>query len=137
MLATLKSLPLAYNRDLAEDKNAAFDAVDTLALVLPAMGGMVRTMRVNVDELRRQAPMASRSRPKSPTGSRASGVPFSEAHEITGALVRRCEDQGIGLADVSDADLAAIDPRLDAGLRRQPHARSRGRRAQRLWRHGA
>ena len=55
MLTLLKALPFSYNRDLSEDKRAAFDAVDSLAVVLPAMTGMVRTMRVNVDRLRRQS----------------------------------------------------------------------------------
>src|SRR3954471_1639439 len=119
MLAALKGLPFAYNRDLIEDKKAAFEAVDTLALVLPAMSGMVQTMRVNVDVLARQASEGFTLATEVADWLARKGVPFSEAHEITGALVRRCEDQGIGLADASDADLAAIDPRLDGGLR--PH----------------
>jgi argininosuccinate lyase len=118
MLAALKGLPFAYNRDLIEDKKAAFEAVDTLALVLPAMSGMVQTMRVNVDVLARQASEGFTLATEVADWLARKGVPFSEAHEITGALVRRCEDKGIGLADASDADLAAIDPRLDGGLRR-------------------
>jgi argininosuccinate lyase len=118
MLAALKGLPFAYNRDLIEDKKAAFEAVDTLALVLPATSGMVQTMCVNVDVLARQASEGFTLATEVADWLARKGVPFSEAHEITGALVRRCEDRGIGLADASDADLAAIDPRLDGGLRR-------------------
>src|SRR5215207_7006355 len=118
MLAALKGLPFAYNRDLIEDKKAAFEAVDTLALVLPAVSGMVRPMCVNVDVLARQASEGFTLATEVADWLARKGVPFSEAHEITGALVRRCEDKDIGLADASDADLAAIDPRLDGGLRR-------------------
>ncbi|WP_179405646.1 argininosuccinate lyase [Burkholderia guangdongensis] len=116
LLATLKSLPLAYNRDLAEDKIAAFDCVDTLALVLPAMTGMIRTMRVNVDEMRRQAPLGFTLATEVADWLALRGVPFSEAHEITGALVRACEANGIELADVSPAMLAGVDPRLEPAV---------------------
>jgi argininosuccinate lyase len=116
LLATLKSLPLAYNRDLAEDKIAAFDSIDTLELVLPAMAGMIRTMRVNVDEMRRQAPLGFTLATEVADWLARRAVPFSEAHEITGALVQACEEQGIELADVSVATLAKVDARLEAAV---------------------
>ena len=97
-MTLLKALPFSYNRDLSEDKRAAFDAVDSLAVVLPAMTGMVRTLQVDVDVLRGRRPTASRWRPKSPTGWRGAACRSPQAHEITGALVRRCEDRGIELA---------------------------------------
>ncbi|WP_206997878.1 argininosuccinate lyase [Trinickia mobilis] len=112
LLATLKSLPLAYNRDLAEDKVAAFDCIDTLQLVLPAMAGMIRTMRANVDEMRRQAPLGFTLATEVADWLALAGVPFSEAHEITGALVRACEAQGVELGDVSAGMLAEVDARL-------------------------
>ncbi|NTX28886.1 argininosuccinate lyase [Burkholderia pyrrocinia] len=117
LLATLKSLPLAYNRDLAEDKIAAFDSIDTLELVLPAMAGMIRTMRVNVDEMRRQAPLGFTLATEVADWLALTGVPFSEAHEITGALVRACERDGIELADASAEQLQAVDPRLAPAVR--------------------
>ncbi|MFP3584729.1 argininosuccinate lyase [Paraburkholderia sp. SIMBA_055] len=116
LLATLKSLPLAYNRDLAEDKIAAFDSIDTLELVLPAMAGMIRTMHVNVDEMRRQAPLGFTLATEVADWLALRGVPFSEAHEITGALVRVCEEQGIELGEVSVATLAQVDARLEASV---------------------
>jgi argininosuccinate lyase len=116
LLATLKSLPLAYNRDLAEDKIAAFDSIDTLELVLPAMAGMIRTMRVNVEEMRRQAPLGFTLATEVADWLALRGVPFSEAHEITGALVQACEEQGIELAEVSVATLAKVDARLEPGV---------------------
>lgn len=112
MLSALKSLPLAYNRDLAEDKSAAFDSVDTLSLVLPAMAGMIRTMRVDVEQLRRHAPLGFTLATEVADWLALSGVPFSEAHEITGALVKFCEAQGIELGALSPAMLAEVDARL-------------------------
>ncbi|RKT99981.1 argininosuccinate lyase [Burkholderia sp. Nafp2/4-1b] len=117
LLATLKSLPLAYNRDLAEDKIAAFDSIDTLELVLPAMAGMIRTMRVNADEMRRQAPLGFTLATEVADWLALSGVPFSEAHEITGALVQVCERDGIELADASAEQLQAVDRRLAPAVR--------------------
>ncbi|KAB7572207.1 argininosuccinate lyase [Verminephrobacter eiseniae] len=112
MLSALKSLPLAYNRDLAEDKSAAFDSIDTLSLVLPALAAMIRTMRIDVERLRRQAPLGFTLATEVADWLALSGVPFSEAHEITGALVQACEAQGIELSAVSQALLAQVDARL-------------------------
>jgi argininosuccinate lyase len=116
LMAALKSLPMAYNRDMAEDKAAAFDSVDTLALVLPAMAGMVRTMRVNVDEMRRQAPLGFALATEVADWLAMRGVPFSEAHEITGRLVKACEAKGIELGELSVQLLADVDPRLGADV---------------------
>jgi argininosuccinate lyase len=112
MLVALKGLPFAYNRDLAEDKHAAFDTIDALTLVVPAMAGLIRTMRVNVDIMRQQSVEGFTLATEVADWLAKSGVPFSEAHEITGALVRYCEDRSIGLEDLSDADLAEVDARL-------------------------
>jgi len=112
LLSTLKSLPLAYNRDLAEDKSAAIDGLDTLDLALPAMAGMIRTMRVDVAELRRQAPLGFTLATEVADWLALGGVPFSTAHEITGALVRLCEEKSIELSALTPEMLAAVDDRL-------------------------
>jgi argininosuccinate lyase len=117
MLSALKGLPFAYNRDLAEDKRAAFEAVDTLEAVLPAMAGMIATMRVDVARLRAQSTEGFTLATEVADWLSRRGVPFAEAHEITGALVRLCEDRGIGLEGLDDADLAAVDARLLPALR--------------------
>ena len=117
IMTLVKALPFSYNRDLSEDKRAAFDAVDSLAVVLPAMTGMVRTFRVNVDVLQRQASAGFTLATEVADWLARRGVPFAEAHEITGALVRRCEDRGIELSQLTDDDLAAVDPRLTPGIR--------------------
>lgn len=114
MLSVLKSLPLAYNRDLAEDKSAAFDSVDTLALVLPAMTGMIASMRVDVAQLQRQAALGFTLATEVADWLALRGVPFSQAHEISGALVRVCEQRQIQLGQIPPELLAQVDPRLTA-----------------------
>jgi argininosuccinate lyase len=106
LLATLKALPLAYNRDLQEDKEPVFDSVDTLQVLLPAFTGMLATLRFETARMADVAEWLVRE-----------GVAFREAHEIAGACVRRCEDAGIGLEELTDADLAAISPHLSPDVR--------------------
>ena len=117
LLATLKSLPLAYNRDLAEDKAAVLDTIHALALTIPAMTGMTRTLVVDVEQLARQATQGFTLATEVADWLSVRGVPFSEAHEITGRLVQLCEDQGVELHEVSDDDLAKVDPRLTGEVR--------------------
>ncbi|CRM77576.1 Argininosuccinate lyase [Pseudomonas sp. 31 R 17] len=117
LMSTLKSLPLSYNRDLSEDKHSVLDSVDTLLLVLPAMAGMVATMKVQVDELRRQAPMGFTLATEVADWLATRGVPFKEAHEITGALVQACEKHEIELWEASPAMLAQVDTRLTPEVR--------------------
>lgn len=112
MLTALKGLPFAYNRDLSEDKWAAFEAIDTLELVLPAMSGMIATMSVDRDRLREQSTDGFTLATEVADWLSRNGVPFSEAHEITGALVRYCEENALELSQLSEKDLAAVDPRL-------------------------
>ncbi len=112
MLIALKGLPFAYNRDLAEDKWACFEAVDTLELVLPAMAGMIATMEVNKARLREQSIEGFTLATEVADWLSEQGIPFSEAHEITGALVRYCEEKAIGLENLEKDDLVVVDARL-------------------------
>ena len=116
-LATLKGLPLTYNRDLQEDKEPTFDAVDTLLLVLPAVTGMVETMRVNVDRLTAEAPVGFSLATDIADALVRRGVPFREAHEAVGHLVVWCVAGDCDLGDVSDDDLARISPHLTPDIR--------------------
>jgi argininosuccinate lyase len=116
MLIALKGLPLTYNRDMIEDKAAAFDAIETLAVVLPAMAGLVRTMRVDTAELRRQSTQGYTLATEIADRLAVSGVPFASAHEIAGAAVRACEMLGKEFEAASPEDFAAVDPRLDAKI---------------------
>ncbi len=117
LLATLKGLPLAYDRDLQEDKEPAFDAVEQLLLVLPALTGMVSTMAVHSERMTAAAPAGYALATDVAEWLVRQGVPFRDAHEAAGGLVRRCEELGIELSDVDDDTLAAVDPRLTPEVR--------------------
>ena len=117
LLTTLKSLPLAYNRDLQEDKEPVFDAVDTLEVLLPAFAGMVATMEFNTQRLESLAPQGFSLATDIAEWLVRQGVPFRIAHEVAGACVRVCEQRGIELWDLTDDDLAAVSPHLTPGVR--------------------
>ncbi|MET0734629.1 MAG: argininosuccinate lyase [Microbacterium sp.] len=117
LLATLKGLPLAYNRDLQEDKEPVFDSVRTLELVLPAFAGMVATLRFDTERMAALAPQGFSLATDVAEWLVKRGIPFRDAHEISGALVRACEEQGIGLEDASDDLLASVSTQLDPAVR--------------------
>jgi argininosuccinate lyase len=117
LLATLKALPLAYNRDLQEDKEPVFDSLDTLEVLLPAFAGQMATLTFHTDRLAELAPQGFSLATDVAEWLVRQGVPFREAHEIAGACVRACEQRDIDLADLSDEDFAAIDPRLSPAVR--------------------
>jgi len=117
LLATLKGLPLAYNRDLQEDKEPVFDSVRTLEVVLPAFAGMVSTMRFDTERMAALAPQGFSLATDVAEWLVKRGIPFRDAHEISGALVRACEDRGIGLEDASDEVLAQVSAQLTPDVR--------------------
>jgi len=117
LLTTLKGLPLTYNRDLQEDKEPVFDAIDTLVLVLPAMAGLVATLRVNSDRLRSLASVGFTLATDLAEYLVRRGVPFREAHEVVGHLVVWCQVHDCDLDEVSDADLAKVSGHLTPDVR--------------------
>ncbi|HEY3529970.1 MAG TPA: argininosuccinate lyase [Nocardioides sp.] len=117
LLATLKGLPLAYNRDLQEDKEPVFDSVDTLAVVLPAVTGMVATLTFDETRLAVLAPQGFSLATDVAEWLVRQGVPFREAHEIAGAAVRRCEELGCDLPDLDDQQLLEVSAYLTPGVR--------------------
>jgi argininosuccinate lyase len=117
VLTMLKGLPLAYDRDLQEDKEPAFDAVDTLGLVLPALAGMISTMVVRVDRLAAAAPVGYTLATEVAEWLVRRGVTFREAHEITGRLVVICAARECALDEVTDEDLSAVSPHLTPEVR--------------------
>ena len=117
LLTTLKGLPLTYNRDLQEDKEPVFDAVDTLLLVLPAMAGLVGTMRVRTERLASGASTGFALATDLAELLVRRGVPFRDAHEVVGHLVVWCQVHDCDLPDVSDEDLARISPHLTPDIR--------------------
>ena len=116
LLATLKGLPLAYNRDLQEAHEPALDAIDTLDTLLPAFTGMVATLRFNADRLAELAPAGFSLATDVAEWLVKRGVPFREAHEVAGACVKACESAGKELHELTPDELAAIHPQLDAGV---------------------
>ncbi|AVT34715.1 MULTISPECIES: argininosuccinate lyase [unclassified Plantactinospora] len=117
VLTMLKGLPMAYDRDMQEDKEPAFDAIDTLDLVLPALAGMVSTMTVRVDRLAAAAPVGFSLATEVADWLVRKGVPFREAHEVTGRLVALCVARDCELDEVSDDDLRLVSEHLDPGVR--------------------
>ena len=117
LLATLKGLPLAYNRDLQEDKEPVIDSVDQLLVLLPAFTGMVATLRFDTDRLAALAPAGFSLATDVAEWLVRQGVAFRIAHEVAGACVRACETRGTTLEGLSDADFAAISPLLTPGVR--------------------
>ncbi|MCK9795472.1 argininosuccinate lyase [Isoptericola sp. 4D.3] len=117
LLTTLKGLPLAYNRDLQEDKEPVFDQVSTLTVLLPAFAGMLRTLTFDTGRMAELAPQGFSLATDIAEWLVRQGVPFRVAHEVAGACVRVCEERGIELWDLSDDDLAAISEHLTPGVR--------------------
>ncbi|MEQ8602276.1 MAG: argininosuccinate lyase [Marivibrio sp.] len=111
--SVMKGLPMTYGKDMQEDKEPVFDAADSLMLAVAAMAGMVDDMRPNADNMRAALLKGF------PTATdladwlvRVLGLPFREAHHVTGALVRTAEETGCGLADLSLATMQAVEGRI-------------------------
>ena len=117
LMTTLKALPLAYNRDLQEDKEPVFDSVDTLEVLLPAFTGMVATLTFDGARMAELAPQGFSLATDVAEWLVREGVPFRVAHEVAGAGVRRCEELGIDLPDLTDDQLAEISPHLTPEVR--------------------
>jgi argininosuccinate lyase len=117
LLATLKAQPLAYNRDLQEDKEPLFDSVEQLELLLPAFAGMVATLKFDVERMASLAPAGFTLATDIAEWLVRQGVPFRVAHEAAGACVRAAESRGVGLEELTDAEFAAISPALTPEVR--------------------
>jgi argininosuccinate lyase len=117
LLATLKAQPLAYNRDLQEDKEPVFDSVAQLELVLPAMAGLLRSLTFDVERMAALAPAGYTLATDIAEWLVRQGVPFRSAHEAAGAAVRAAEQRAVGLDELTDDDLAAISPDLTPQVR--------------------
>jgi len=117
LLATLKGLPLAYNRDLQEDKEPVFDSVETLEVLLPAFAGMVATMRFDVERMAELAPQGFSLATDVADWLVRQKVPFRDAHEISGSLVAFCEANDLDLHEPTDEQYAAVSPLLTGEVR--------------------
>jgi argininosuccinate lyase len=117
LLATLKAQPLAYNRDLQEDKEPVFDSVAQLELLLPAVAGLVSTLTFNTDRMAELAPQGYTLATDIAEWMVRQGIPFRVAHEAAGAAVKAAEARGVGLEELADDELAGIHPGLTAEVR--------------------
>lgn len=113
LLTTMKSLPLAYNKDLQECKEGPLDAVRTLSDCMEIAAGMIETMTVNVDAMSAQAGRGFTAATDVADYLAKKGMPFREAHRVVGELVLACERRGCGLGDLSVDDFHAVSPLFD------------------------
>ncbi len=115
LFTVMKGLPLAYSKDMQEDKEQVFDAADTLLLGLAAMAGMVRDMTANRPALEAAAAAGfSTATDLADWLVRAAGLPFRDAHHVTGSLVRLAEGKGCDLPDLSLEEMRAVHPAITA-----------------------
>ena len=117
VLAMLKGLPFAYNRDLQEDKEPLFDSIDTLRLVLPAVTGMVATTTFDREKMAAAAPQGFSLATEVADFLVRAGVPFAQAHEAAGKCVAICEVKGLQLHELSDSDFLGVHPSLTSDVR--------------------
>ncbi|KKO83106.1 argininosuccinate lyase [Corynebacterium otitidis] len=117
LLATLKAQPLAYNRDLQEDKEPVVDSVAQLNLLLPALTGLVSTVEFHEDRMRELAPRGYTLATDVAEWLVRAGVPFREAHEASGACVRAAEARGVELDELTDQELADAHEALTPEVR--------------------
>jgi argininosuccinate lyase len=116
LLTLLKGLPTGYNRDLQEDKEALFDTVDTLLLTLPALAGACGTAAFRAERMRAVMDAQLLATDLADYLVRR-GVPFRESHEVVGRLVRRAEEEGVGLAALELAAFQAEHPAFGEDVR--------------------
>jgi argininosuccinate lyase len=116
LLAVMKGLPLAYNKDMQEDKEAIFDAVDTVLLCLPALTGMLKTMSFHSDRMAQAASGGFTNATDLADYLVGKGLPFRSAHAITGKLVGICLKRGIALEDLTLVEFQAVSPLVEADV---------------------
>jgi len=117
LLTTLKAQPLAYNRDLQEDKEPLFDSAEQLELLLPAVAGMLGTLRFDTARMAASAPAGFTLATDIAEWLVRRGVPFRLAHEAAGECVRVAESRGVGLDELTDTELAAVSTHLTPEVR--------------------
>jgi len=118
LMVTMKGLPLAYSKDMQDDKPPVFEAHDLLALSIAAMTGMIETLTFRIDRMRAAAEAGfSTATDLADRLVRVAGVPFREAHHITGTVVKLAEGKGCALSDLTLGELQAVDARIDEGVK--------------------
>ena len=117
LMIVMKGLPLAYSKDMQEDKEGVFNALDSLSLCLAAMAGMMSAIGVNKDAMHKAAGSGfSTATDLADWLVREAGLPFRDAHHATGAIVALAEDKNCQLADLDLADMQAVNPAITDGI---------------------
>jgi len=117
LLTVMKGLPLSYSKDMQEDKEAVFDTAETLDLMIAAMTGMVGDMEINIAALKKAAGSGySTATDLADWLVREAGLPFREAHHVTGRAVAMAEERKIGLEKLSLSDLQSINSAINEGI---------------------
>ena len=116
LLTTMKGIPLAYNKDMQEDKELAFDAIDTTKGCLALFTGMIRTMKFRKEQMERSAKNGFTNATDAADYLVKHGVPFRDAHGIVGQLVLYCIEKGISLEEMSLGEFKAISPVFEADI---------------------
>src|SRR5687768_15127250 len=116
LVVTMKGLPLAYSKDMQDDKPPVFEAHDLLTLSLQALAGMVEASSFDLARMRAAAEAGfSTATDLADWLVREAGLPFREAHHVVGRVVKLAEERGVGLAELDLADLREVEPRIDEG----------------------
>lgn len=116
LLTVMKSLPLAYNKDLQEDKEGMFDTAETITVAIDILAGMLSSMTVNDQHMAESTEKDFSNATELADYLASKGLPFREAHEIVGKLVLDCTKKGIYLQDVALADYQAITPLIEEDI---------------------
>lgn len=116
LLVTMKALPLAYNKDLQEDKYGAIDSAKTLEDCLRCAAGMIETMRIKPENMLKQAKLGHLAATDVADYLAKKGLPFRRAHEVVGHLVLLCEQRGCNLDDLSFDDFKAASPLFEEDI---------------------
>ena len=116
LLTTMKSLPLAYNKDMQEDKEPVFDAIDTVKMCLPVFSAMIDTMKILPENMRAAANRGFINATDCADYLAKKGMPFRDAYKITGQLVYACTRTGRTLEEIPLAELREISPLFDADV---------------------
>jgi argininosuccinate lyase len=116
-MLVMKGLPLAYGKDMQEDKEPVFDAADTLLLCVQVAAGMVRDLQPDSEAMRQAAETGYLTATDLADWLvRSAGLPFREAHHVTGTLVKQAAESDRGLQDLTLAEMQAIEPRISEGV---------------------
>ena len=116
LLTVLKGTPLAYNKDFQEDKEGLFDAVDTWKACIRIFARMLDKTEFRMDQIEKQLSKGFLNATDVAEHLAQQGIPFREAHNIVGRMVKACEEQGCQLEDLSDEALCSVDPRLNKAM---------------------